>query len=151
MPCYHCGMRQVDPDRGASPWTRGVLHDHQILVCPACQAQRDWTAELDRCGRCASAHLVRRLDEVECRDCGLIRLTGTDHAAEAEHICPESGAGAAAPAAASTDTGSGAAGAVPAAARKVGLPAQPDPELAAEVERALAKVLGKTTKIVAAS
>ena len=50
------------------------------------------------------------------------------------------------------DTGSGAAGAgaVP-AARKAGLPAQPDPELAAEVERALAKVLGKTTKIVAAS
>ena len=149
MPCYHCGMRQVDPDRGASPWTRGVLHDHQILVCPACQAQRDWTAELDRCGRCASAHLVRRLDEVECRDCGLIRLTGADHAAEAEHTCLESGAGAAA----SADTGSGSgaavAGAVP-AARKAGLPAQPDPELAAEVERALAKVLGKTAKIVAA-
>ncbi len=33
---------------------------------------------------------------------------------------------------------------------KAGLPAQPDPELAAEVERALAKVLGKTAKIVAA-
>ena len=147
MPCYHCGMRQVDPDRGASPWTRGVLHDHQILVCPACQAERDWTAELDRCGRCASAHLVRRLDEVECRDCGLIRLTGTDYAAEGrEHICAEHGAGAAAPAPADP---LGAA-AVP-AARKAGLPAQPDPELAAEVERALAKVLGKTTKIVAAS
>jgi hypothetical protein len=145
MPCYHCGMRQVDPDRGESPWTRGVLHDHQILVCPACHAERDWTAELDRCGRCASAHLVRRLDEVECRDCGLIRLTGTDYAAEAdgEHICAEHGAGAAA-----SPAGPGTA-AVP-AARKAGLPAQPDPELAAEVERALAKVLGKTAKIVAA-
>ena len=152
MPCYHCGMRQVDPDRGASPWTRGVLHDHQILVCPACQAQRDWTAELDRCGRCASAHLVRRLDEVECRDCGLIRLTGTDHAAEAEHICPESGAGAAAPARLRLIPAPGPSAA--ARSRPPGrpaCPAQPDPELAAEVERALAKVLGKTTKIVAAS
>ena len=146
MPCYHCGMRQVDPDRGESPWTRGVLHDHQILVCPACQAERDWTAELDRCGRCASAHLVRRLDEVECRDCGLIRLTSTGYTAEAdgEHICAEHGAEAAAPAPAGSGTG-----AVP-PARKAGLPAQPDPELAAEVERALAKVLGKTAKIVAA-
>jgi hypothetical protein len=103
MPCYQCGIRQVDPDRGESPWTRGVLRDHQILVCPACQTTRDWTAELDRCGRCGSAHLVRRLDEVECRDCGLTRLADVDH---------------------------GTAG--------------PDPELAAEVERALAKVLGRT-------
>ena len=121
MPCYHCGTRQVDPDRGASPWGRGLLHDHQILVCPACQEQRDWTAELDRCGRCGSAHLVRRLDEVECRDCGLIRLTG------------------AVPAVRPGGQPSGAA-----------LPASPDPELAAEVERALAKVLGKTAKIIAA-
>ena len=98
MPCYHCGTRQVDPDRGPSPWGRGLLHDHQILVCPGCQTQRDWTAELDRCGRCRSAHLVRRLDE----------------AGEA-------------------------------------IAASPDPELAAEVERALAKVLGKTAKVVAAS
>lgn len=103
MPCYHCGTRQVDPDRGASPWTRGVLHDHQILVCPACQASRDWTAELDRCDRCGSAHLVRRLDEVECRDCGLTRLAGASG------------------------------------------PTAPDPELAAEVEQALARVLGRTT------
>ena len=120
MPCYHCGTRQVDPDRGPSPWGRGLLHDHQILVCPACQAQRDWTAELDRCGRCRSSHLVRRLDEVECRDCGLIRLTGTI------------------PAARTTGTSGGP------------VPASPDPELAAEVERALAKVLGKTAKVVAA-
>ena len=123
MPCYHCGTRQVDPDRGPSPWGRGLLHDHQILVCPACQAQRDWTAELDRCGRCGSAHLVRRLDEVECRDCGLIRLTSAVPAARTpgRHEAPdESG------------------------------PVSPDPELAAEVERALAKVLGKTAKIIAA-
>ncbi len=129
MPCYHCGTRQLDPDRGESPWTRGVLRDHQILVCPRCQTQRDWTAELDRCGRCASAHLVRRLDEVECRDCGLIRLTGAEGEPGTDHVC-------------------GAR--VAPASREVRLPSAPDPELAAEVERALAKVLGKTAKIVAA-
>jgi hypothetical protein len=135
MPCYHCGTRQVDPDRGESPWTRGVLRDHQILVCPRCRTLRDWTAELDRCGRCASAHLVRRLDEVECRDCGLIRLTGFEGDPGADHVCcgPDSGVPAAVR-----------------ASREARLPASPDPELAAEVERALAKVLGKTAKIVAA-
>jgi hypothetical protein len=119
-----------------------VLRDHQILVCPGCQTLRDWTEELDRCGRCASAHLVRRLDEVECRDCGLIRLTGVDGDPGADHVCTVPGHGA-----------SGVTGAeVPAvpAAREARMPASPDPELAAEVERALAKVLGKTAKIVAA-
>jgi ribosomal protein L40E len=122
MPCYHCGTRQVDPDQGPSPWGRGLLDDHQILICPACQVQRDWTADLDRCRRCGSAHLVRRLDEVECRDCGLIRLTGTVPAART-----------------SSDP-----------SRPGDLAVSPDPELAAEVERALAKVLGRTAKIIAA-
>src|ERR1700744_2597960 len=119
VPCYHCGTRQVDPGQGPSPWGRGLLNDHQILVCPVCQVQRDWTADLDRCGRGGSAHLGRRLDEVECRDCGLIRLTGTIPAAR--------------------PAGSGES-----------MPGSPDPELAAEVERALAKVLGKTAKVIAA-
>ena len=142
MPCYHCGTRQVDPDRGESPWTRGVLREHQILVCPRCQTLRDWTAELDRCGRCASAHLVRRLDEVECRDCGLIRLTRADDAGErgAGHVRVTPGA----------DAGAAAGPAGPAGREEARLPASPDPELAAEVERALAKVLGKTAKVVAA-
>ncbi len=30
-------------------------------------------SELDRCPACDSAHLVRRLGEVECRDCGYVR------------------------------------------------------------------------------
>ena len=29
-------------------------------------------ADLARCPRCGSVHLVRRLGEVECRDCGTI-------------------------------------------------------------------------------
>jgi len=72
MPCYRCGVRQTDPGRGQSPWKRGVRRDSQILICPACQASHDWTADLDRCGQCSSVHLVRRLGEVECRNCGAI-------------------------------------------------------------------------------
>ena len=72
MPCYRCGARQVDPVRGHSPWRRGVKDDEQVLVCPGCQASTDWTADLDKCRRCGGVHLVRRLGEVECRDCGAI-------------------------------------------------------------------------------
>ena len=73
MPCYCCGARQVDPDRGASPWKRGVLHDRQVLLCPGCQAEHAPAAELDRCESCTSTHLVARLGEVECRDCGWVK------------------------------------------------------------------------------
>ena len=71
MPCYRCGARQVDPVRGHSPWRRGVKDDELVLVCPGCQASADWTADLDKCRQCGSVHLVRRLGEVECRDCGM--------------------------------------------------------------------------------
>ena len=71
MPCYRCGARQVDPVRGHSPWRRGVKDDEQVLVCPGCQQSTDWTADLDKCRQCSSVHLVRRLGEVECRDCGM--------------------------------------------------------------------------------
>ena len=72
MPCYRCGTRQVDPVRGSSPWLRGVRADRQVLICPDCQADGRWLTDLDRCSACASAHLVRRLGEVECRDCGAV-------------------------------------------------------------------------------
>jgi ribosomal protein L40E len=72
MPCYRCGTRQVDPVRGHSPWRRGVRGDQQVLVCPGCQANTDWAADMDKCAQCGSAHLVRRLGEVECRDCGAV-------------------------------------------------------------------------------
>jgi primosomal protein N' len=70
MPCYRCGERQTDPDRGASPWKRGVRDNSQVLVCPACQTGRDWAADLDHCPACSRVHMVRRLGEVECKDCG---------------------------------------------------------------------------------
>jgi len=72
MPCYRCGTRQTDPARGHSPWQRGVRGDQQVLGCPGCQGAHDWTADLDHCSRCGSVRLVRRLGEVECRECGSV-------------------------------------------------------------------------------
>jgi hypothetical protein len=50
-----------------------VLRDQLVLVCPACQESGEWTAEVESCSRCASVHLIRRLGQVECLDCGLVR------------------------------------------------------------------------------
>jgi hypothetical protein len=66
-------VRQTDPERGKSPWRRGVLRDQLVLVCPACQESGDWTADLESCASCGSVHLIRRLGQVECLDCGLVR------------------------------------------------------------------------------
>jgi hypothetical protein len=66
-------VRQTDPDRGKSPWKRGVVQDRLVLICPACQEATDWTADLEHCAKCRSAHLIRRLGQVECLDCGLVR------------------------------------------------------------------------------
>ena len=128
MPCYRCGARQVDPDRGESPWKRGVRADRQVLICPACQSSVDWSAELDRCPVCSSMHLVRRLGEVECRDCGDVR----EPSAATASVTPTSGA---AP--------GGAAGS--AGGSSVGGEADfgETPGLAEEVELALARVLGR--------
>ena len=49
-----------------------MVSDQLVLICPACQESGDWTAELEHCGRCRSAHLIRRLGQVECLDCGLV-------------------------------------------------------------------------------
>jgi hypothetical protein len=78
MPCYRCGTRQADPGHGASPWRRGVLDEHLVLVCPACQRQAGWADALSSCGRCGSQHLIRRLDQVECLDCRLTRDAAPD-------------------------------------------------------------------------
>ena len=89
MPCYRCGVRQTDPERGKSPWRRGVRRDQLVLVCPGCQESADWTAELESCDRCGSVHLIRRLGQVECLDCGLVR-----ESAPVLVSAPASGAGA---------------------------------------------------------
>jgi len=112
MPCYRCGVRQTDPARGESPWRRGVLREHLVLVCPLCVERADWASGLDCCGRCGGTHLMRRLDQVDCLDCGHVR----------DASAVEAGGAAG---------GGGAAG----AARS------PDAKLAQEVAQALARIL----------
>ena len=79
MPCYRCGVRQTDPERGKSPWRRGVRRDQLVLVCPACQEAGDWTADLESCPGCGTVHLIRRLGQVECLDCGLVHESAPAH------------------------------------------------------------------------
>lgn len=142
MPCYRCGTRQVDPDRGESPWKRGVRGDRQVLVCPDCQASFDWAADLDRCSVCSSVRMVRRLGEVECRDCGAVRQSAPPSlpghlatlvaGAEAVGVRGVGGAGAGGPRG-EADEAAAAEG------------------LAREVEQALARVLGRTAGSAAGS
>ena len=136
MPCYRCGVRQTDPERGKSPWRRGVVHDQLVLICPACQESADWTAELERCTKCRSAHLIRRLGQVECLDCGLVR--------EPEAVLnpglnpgPNPGLN---PGPLVPVGGPDAAGRVPAGSRP---PGAADAALADEVSRALDRLLGR--------
>ncbi len=128
MPCYRCGTRQVDPDRGPSPWKRGVRADHQVLVCPGCQETFDWAADLDRCPVCAGVHLVRRLGEIECKDCGQVRPP-------ADALGPGSGGVSGAGGQPGPSGGDPEAG-----------PGGGAPGLAEDVERALAKVFGPSRR-----
>lgn len=89
MPCYRCGTRQGDPEPGkGSPWRRGVISEHQVLICPACQPAV--LAELARCPGCGSAHLIRRLDQVECLDCRLTRDADADSGLSGAETAPDS-------------------------------------------------------------
>ena len=103
-----------------------------MLICPACQSTVDWTAELDQCPVCSSVHLVRRLGEVECRDCGDVR----EPSPVAASVSPISGV---------PPSASGASGASAASAGGDGDFAEA-PGLAEEVELALARVLGRAGK-----
>jgi hypothetical protein len=114
VPCYRCGVRQTDPERGQSPWRRGVVREQLVLVCPACQESGDWTDDLEHCAGCRSAHLIRRLGQVECLDCGLVRE----------------------PEASLIPVGGGEA--------DVRAPARADADLADEVGRALDRLLGRS-------
>jgi hypothetical protein len=77
VPCYQCGTRQIDPEPGKpSPWHRGVVREHQVLICPGCYPAA--LADLTRCSRCDSVRLVKRLDQIECLDCRLTRTVPAD-------------------------------------------------------------------------
>jgi hypothetical protein len=140
MPCYRCGVRQTDPSRGQSPWKRGVRRQSQILICPGCQDTADWMSEMDRCSRCSSVRLVKRLGEVECRDCGAIvspERSGETDFAEAglpEACLPKAGLPEAGWAGA---PGEDPGGAGPAVAGR-------GPDLSEEVARALDRVLSRS-------
>jgi hypothetical protein len=102
-----------------------VVHDQLVLICPACQESTDWTAELERCTKCRSAHLIRRLGQVECLDCGLVR--------EPEAVFTPG-----------LNPGLVPVGGPEEAARAaVGRPAAADSALAEEVGRALDRLLGR--------
>ena len=126
MPCYRCGTRQVDPDRGESPWKRGVRADRQVLICPSCQQSFDWTGDLDRCAVCSGVRLVRRLGEIECKDCGSVR--------DPVPVAGEAGAAG--------ERAARGGAPVPAQARGPALA----PGLAEEVQQALDRVLGKARR-----
>jgi len=68
---------------------RGVRSDRQVLICPGCQAHPGWPDDFDRCPICASIHLVRRLGEVECRDCGYVADPGHGPADPVGLMVPE--------------------------------------------------------------
>ena len=135
MPCYRCGARQVDPDRGEeTPWRRGVRADRQVLICPGCQGSFDWMADLDHCPVCSSVHLVRRLGEVECRDCGSVRPSAST---------PLPGHLAGLP---GDSAGQGGSGGSEADGTSLAGEAAGAQGLAQEVELALARVLGHSAR-----
>jgi hypothetical protein len=150
MPCYRCGTRQVDPDRGESPWKRGVRGDRQVLICPDCQSAFDWTSDLDRCEVCSSERLVRRLGEVECRNCGSVRQPASSslpgHLARPVAGVPEQGPSEQS----ASERGAAEPGEV-ATSAQVDTEAQAMEGLAREVEQALARVLGRTAGSTAGS
>ena len=145
MPCYRCGVRQTDPSRGQSPWKRGVRRQSQILICPGCQDTVDWMSEMDRCSRCSSVHLVKRLGEVECRDCGSIVTPegSVDAGLAGAGLAGVSSAEAGSAEASSAEAGSAGVpgeepgGAGPAVAGR-------GPDLSEEVARALDRVLSQS-------
>jgi hypothetical protein len=49
-----------------------------VLICPDCYPEA--FIDLTRCARCDSARLVKRLGQVECLDCRLIRDADADPA-----------------------------------------------------------------------
>ena len=115
-----------------------MRRDCQVLICPRCQSSDDWMADLARCPRCGSVHLVRRLGEAECRDCGAI-------------VPPSAGPGEGEPLAGVGDvlvggalTGESLGG--ESLAGEVALTevaGGPSPDLSEEVARALERVLGR--------
>jgi ribosomal protein L40E len=119
-----------------------VRRDSQVLICPRCQASEDWMADLARCPRCGSVHLVRRLGEVECRDCGTVvpPSAGPGAGPGGEGLAGEAVGGEAPEALAGEALAGEALGGEVALTEVAG---GPSPDLSEEVARALERVLGR--------
>jgi hypothetical protein len=91
-------------------------------------------SELDQCSVCGGVHLVRRLGEVECRDCGM--------------VCEPADAGAGAGVASGAGSVPGSAGPGSAGPGDGGRTegGQEPGSLADDVERALERVLGRSRR-----
>ncbi|HUZ24940.1 MAG TPA: hypothetical protein VMV07_14385 [Streptosporangiaceae bacterium] len=111
-----------------------------MLICPDCQGSFDWISDLDHCPVCSSVHLVRRLGETECRDCGYVRQRPATSSLPGHlaTLTPEPGGARPAGQGGDGQGGDGQGG-----AGQGGEPAALQ-GLAQEVELALARVLGRT-------
>ena len=69
--CLLCRTEATDPDKGPSRWTRAVVDDEQILVCPDCQKLHpEWIDRATPCPACGSKKLYKSLGDKVCRACG---------------------------------------------------------------------------------
>jgi hypothetical protein len=103
-----------------------------VLICPGCQGAFDWASDLDRCSVCGSVHLVRRLGEAECRDCGCVGQPVLASSAAGDDADGGEGAG---------ETSSGIVAGIGDAGAGDGAGLS----LAEEVEQALSRVLGPSS------
>jgi hypothetical protein len=92
-------------------------------------------SDLDRCPVCSSVHLVRRLGEAECRDCGSVRPSASTQLPG--HLAALAGGSG------GTGASGGSAGSEADGTSGLGQVAATE-GLAQEVELALARVLGHT-------
>jgi hypothetical protein len=49
-----------------------VSGGEQVLICPACQGEDGWQAELDRCPSCDGVRLSKTLGVLRCGGCGWV-------------------------------------------------------------------------------
>ena len=125
-----------------------MVREHLVLVCPACQRRPGWSAQFQSCARCGSLHLIRRLDQVECLDCRLVRDAAegaTPEGATPEGATPEGATTEGATTEGATTEGATTEGTAPEGSAPDGsAPAAGpagDAALAAEVASALRRVL----------
>jgi uncharacterized Zn finger protein (UPF0148 family) len=65
------------------------VHDGvMVLICPDCQREHDWAADMDHCPSCGSTSLSRALGETTCKACGTVIASGEEPAVPAQESAP---------------------------------------------------------------